>query len=229
MGDMTKRIICVAIGENSTTKSIQEALKVQEIADVIEIRIDYIDCPDIAKICTKIDKPLLFTNRPDWEGGLYKKGEDERVILLQQAVLSHAAYIDLELKSPQKSKDTLLKSTSSATTKLILSSHNFECTPKLEVLVEVVQQMKKDGADIGKLITTAKSEADALNVLQLQQEAKRIDLPLIAFCMGEKGAVTRVSTCDLGGYMTYCSTQCGGGTAPGQIDVVKMNEIFKRF
>ena len=44
--------------------------------------------------------------------------------------------------------------------------------------------MQEQGADIGKIVTTAKDYVDVLHVLSLQEKAAELDFPLIAFCMG---------------------------------------------
>ncbi len=225
---MMNRRICVAIGEENEDHAIslaQEAAK--DLADVVEIRLDYIEKPDIGKFIKSIDCPLLFTNRASWEGGLFSGEEVKRLEQLESSIANGAAYVDLELKSPQSSLKRLQTATNGKPTKLIVSSHDFEKTNSSQGLLDVLTEMKDCGADIGKIITTANDHHDALRVLKLQEEATKIDLPLIAFCMGEQGMITRVATCDLGGYMTYCSI--GSATAPGQINVQNVRKIFSLF
>ena len=66
---------------------------------------------------------------------------------------------------------------------------------------------------------------DVLRVLNLQEEAARMDIPLIAFCMGRPGVISRVATVELGGYMTYCAAHEDEATAPGQLSVAVLRQI----
>lgn len=223
------RRICACIGEENPEKIITLAQKVSGVADVIEIRLDYMTEPDSSRLVEQINTPLLFTNRAKWEGGLFQGAEEERIDWLIKAVEEGAAYVDLELKADKQIHLLLKENVAGHDCQLILSSHDFEKTADYSSLTERISAMKEAGADIGKLITTAKTEKDALSVLKTMEYARQLEFPLIAFCMGGAGAVTRIATCDLGGYMTYCAAEQGAGTAPGQIDAFSMHEIFSRY
>ena len=63
---------------------------------------------------------------------------------------------------------------------------------------------------------------DVLRVLHLQCQAKALGFPLIAFCMGEQGKLSRIITLLLGGYMTYAAPDEQQATAPGQLSVRRL-------
>ena len=225
-----KRKICVSVGEKTSAAALATVASVVG-ADVIEIRLDYLLDGDATLFCEQIATDLLFTCRPDWEGGLFAGDEEERLGALNKAVVSGAAYVDVELEAPESTHQSLLQSIkwNENKTKLILSNHDFKSTPHYDQLVTKVDAMRDKGADIGKLITTAMQQSDVLTIFKIIDYAREINFPLIAFCMGEAGAVSRVSTCDVGGFMTYCSCDGKDVTAPGQISVGQMREIFARF
>lgn len=220
-------LICVAIGKNTVTEAIAAAQIAAVEADVVEIRIDAMVEPEVEPLLSELDHPMLFTCRPDWEGGLYTGPEEERLALLEEAVAHGAAFVDLELKAPDDSFSRLLPKLADSPTRLIVSNHNFEATGSREELLEILKAMKEKGADIGKIITTAHTFSDVLRVLQLQQDARELDLPLIAFCMGRAGVVSRLATLELGGFMTYCAPNDGAGTAPGQITVSNLRRALQ--
>lgn len=220
-------LICVAIGKNTVTEAIAAAQIAAVEADVVEIRIDAMVEPEVEPLLSELDHPMLFTCRPDWEGGLYTGPEEERLALLEEAVAHGAAFVDLELKAPDDSFSRLLPKLADSPTRLIVSNHNFEATGSREELLEILKAMKEKGADIGKIITTAHTFSDVLRVLQLQQDARELDLPLIAFCMGCAGVVSRLATLELGGFMTYCAPNDGAGTAPGQITVSNLRRALQ--
>ncbi len=220
--------ICVAVAREMVDEALTVAEQAASQADVIEIRLDYLRQIQVAPFCAAIKKPLLFTNRPTWEGGQFAGEEDARLAPLLEAVAQEAAYIDLELMSPATSLQRLQKEIEQASTRLIVSWHNFQRTPERPELVAKLKAMQENGAHIGKIVTMAFTFRDVLRVLRLQEDAARMHFPLIAFCMGRSGVISRLATLELGGYMTYCSAGEGGATAPGQLPVAALREILER-
>lgn len=224
--DAIKRI-CVAIGRKNVDDALAAARQVAGLADVIEIRLDTLDEPAIIPFTTGLAQPLLFTHRPVWEGGHYDGPEGDRIALLCEAIYRHAAFVDLELQSPESSYASLRTAIQGSDTQLILSSHNFTLTPSRNELLTILQKIQERGADVAKIITMAHDHHDVLRVLQLQEDAAQMDIPLIAFCMGRAGVVSRLATLELGGFMTYCTVNSDEATAPGQIPVLLMRDLFQ--
>ncbi len=218
--------ICVAVAQKTVSDALMTAELVAPLADVIEIRLDYLQKVDVAAFSLAIKKPLLFTNRPAWEGGRCQTDEDARITPLLEAVEQKAAYIDLELMAPDVSHNRLQSEIRSRETNLILSWHNFKETPTRTELVDNLTMMQDKGADVGKIVTMAHDHHDVLRVLGLQEDAARKNFPLIAFCMGKPGVISRLATAELGGYMTYCSVDGREGTAAGQLTVGTLREIL---
>jgi 3-dehydroquinate dehydratase-1/3-dehydroquinate dehydratase/shikimate dehydrogenase len=218
--------ICVSIGRSSIDDALAIADSVASQADVLEIRLDYLQVPAVSSFINTLQIPLLFTNRPVWEGGEFTGDEEQRMGVLLEAVAENSGYVDLELLAPDDSHQRMRMALQESSTKLILSWHNFKDTPSREELVGRMAMMQDKGADIGKIITTAHGHQDVLRVLQLQEVAEQLGFPLIAFCMGRPGVVSRVATCDLGGYMTYCAVSDEEATAPGQLSVQALREIY---
>lgn len=207
---------------------LDQAEQVAPISDVIEVRLDMLNEISLQPLIETIQAELLFTNRPTWEGGLYSGDEEERIGSLEEAIRLGCSYVDIELQAPEKSRDRLLRAKENTKARLLFSWHNFETTPSADQLSQTLKQMADGGADIGKIITTAHDYHDVLRVLNLQEEAADIDFPLIAFCMGRAGIISRVATLELGGYMTYCAAEEGEATAPGQLSVLALRQIYKR-
>lgn len=218
--------ICVSIGRETIDDALAAADSAAALADVMEIRLDSLAVPAISPFITTLNKPLLFTNRPKWEGGLFDGPEELRIATLVEAVKENCAYVDLELLAPESSHQELLKTLQGSETRLILSWHNFQETPGREELVGRMAMMQDKGADIGKIVTMAHSHHDVLRVLQLQEVAEQLAFPLISFCMGRPGVISRIATVELGGYMTYCAISEDEATAPGQLSLAALYEIY---
>jgi 3-dehydroquinate dehydratase I len=220
--------ICIAVAQETIEEALKVAGRVAFPLDVIEIRLDYLREMHVMPFLAGIKNPLLFTNRPTWEGGRFTGDEDARLVPLLEAVAQEAAYVDLELMAPAQSLKRLQTGMEHASTRLILSWHNFKQTPERPELVDKLKAMQENGAHIGKVVTMASDFHDVLRVLQLQEDAARMNFPLIAFCMGRPGVISRLATLELGGFMTYCSANDGEATAPGQLSAAALREIYKR-
>ncbi len=219
--------ICVSVGGRDLATAVVIARQVASQADVIEIRLDGIANPSLPVFFSSLRCPLLFTNRPTWEGWQHSGSVEERVGLLVEAVSAGAAYVDLELLAPTASLRRLREAVAGTSTRLILSRHDFSATPPLADLLDWVKQMRECGADIGKVVTTAHDHHDVLRVLHLQEDCAALGLPLTAFCMGRIGLISRLATIELGGFMTYCAADGAGTTAPGQITVSEFRKVCK--
>lgn len=223
----TRGKICVSIANKTAEEAIAAAVAVEADADVIEIRLDALSNPVIQPFLTALSKPLLFTNRAAWEGGSCKSNEDKRVELLIEAANSGAAYVDIELRTDQKHQDKLLAEAQKSGTRTIISWHDFSHTPSTQELISIFQLQYRSGADIGKIVTTAHVFQDVLRVLDLQTEAADMQFPLIAFCMGRAGMISRIATLELGGFMSYGAPVSGHKTAPGQLPVSAIHDIMR--
>lgn len=211
--------ICVAVALPDTLSAIKAVQPVLPDVDVVEIRLDAMRQPGIAELCRQIARPLLFTNRAAWEGGACSDTEEERIAPLLAAIKWQAAFVDLELRTDPSLRQRLLDAIRGTATRLIVSHHDFTGTPDAVQLSAILREQARSGAHIGKIVTMAHDHLDVLRVLNLQCEARARNFPLIAFCMGKAGKISRIITLLLGGFMTYAALDAGQATAPGQLTV----------
>ena len=178
------RRLCVSIAAATQAEALTLATESEPVADVIEIRLDSLTNPDIQLFLHSLAKPLLFTNRPTWEGGSWTGEEKERIGLLRKAAETGAAYVDLELNTDSTLAGELIGAARANNCRTIVSWHDFKCTASRQALNEIFQRQCRSGADIGKIVTTARCFQDVFRVLALQELAAELGFPLIAFCMG---------------------------------------------
>lgn len=222
---LRQKYICLSIAEPSLAGALAAARRFEDRADLIEIRLDLLDQPEVQPFLDGLTTPLLFTNRPQWEGGSWQGSEEERIALLVAAVDSGAAYVDIELLAPDESRRQILAAAAAARSKVIVSWHNFTDTPDDGVLADIFRRQRQSGADIGKMVTMAHSYSDSLRVLGLQLLAAHENFPLAAFCMGQAGKISRAATLELGGVLTYAAADRQSCTAPGQLSVDDLRTI----
>lgn len=216
--------ICAAVAAADMGQALELAQACESLADVIEIRLDGLRAPRVEHFIETIRKPLLFTNRPVWEGGAYAGSEKSRLKPLLAAVEAGAAYVDLEFRADSVVRNQLVEQIRnfSSMTLMILSWHDFTGTPSSAELERIFLDMHSSGAQVGKIVTMARSFHDVERILSLQELSFARDFPLISFCMGEQGRLSRVVTLQRGGYMTYAAPDQGEATAPGQLTLTEL-------
>jgi 3-dehydroquinate dehydratase type I len=213
-------MICVSLAEPTCDTLLKRLQQVAAKADMAEVRLDAltdVDSLNFVSLLKDRPCPLIFTTRSSDEGGLFSGSEEDRISLLKKAVSEGADYVDIELRTDPALRDAIVKEVRKAGIKLIISYHDFSCTPAKEKLIEVFDSERRAGADIGKIITMAEGPQDVLKVLSLHFRAMAEGFPLIAFCMGPLGKMSRLACLALGAYLTYASPARGHEAAPGQI------------
>ena len=142
--------------------------------------------------------------------------EDERTEILEE-VADHADYVDIELQTDVKYRSKVIQASKST----IISYHDFQKTPYLNELQEIVKQEKELG-NMAKFAVMPQNMQDTLNVL----EVINMEDNTIGIAMGELGRYTRVVAPLLGSPITYASL--GAESAPGQLDVKDTQEIIDK-
>lgn len=218
--------VCVSIAEKELSQALALAQAAAALADLVEIRLDALATPDFAPFLAHLPKgPLLFTCRPEWEGGGFRGSEEARVALLAAAAAAGAAFVDIELRTADELRTGLIKSVQGCGAQVIVSWHDFKTTASPQALTSILQEQYRSGADWGKIVTTPRDFRDVLRVLALQETAAEIGFPLCAFCMGKIGMISRVATLGLGGAMTYAAPDGGQIAAPGQLPISALRRI----
>ncbi|MBI4303160.1 MAG: type I 3-dehydroquinate dehydratase [Chloroflexi bacterium] len=213
---MRKPKICAAI-TNNDGKAIAE---VEPLVDLFELRIDLVGegWQDIAR---QLKKPWIACNRTPEEGGRWPGIEARRIESLLLAIEMGASMVDIELST--KNLDNVVQVIKKRA-KCLLSFHDLQSTPSLDKMKEIVGRQLKAGADICKVVTTAQKVEDNLAVLRLISESP--EAKLVSFAMGPLGAMSRVLSPLVGGEFTYASIEAGKESAPGQIAVRDLIQIY---
>lgn len=225
--DMTSRgLICVSVAAADAAAVQSAVAPVLELVDVIEMRLDGMADPRIDACVATLHTPILVTNRPHWEGGQWQASEQKRVDLLCQALRAGARYVDIELHAAPVLRQQVIDEAAKVGAQVIISNHDFTATPTSDHLRHTLEQMQTSGADIGKIVTTATGPGDCLRILALQEQAMAAGFPLCAFAMGAAGAISRLATLYMGGFMSYAALTPELATAPGQLSVQELHALL---
>ena len=89
---------------------------------------------------------------------------------------------------------------------------------------EIVQRQLTAGADICKLVTTARSFEDNIATLQIISDFP--ETRVFSFAMGALGFASRILSPLVGGDFIYASIEEGKESAPGQLTVGDLRKIY---
>ncbi len=210
-----------------TAATLEEALKdikdANKKADFIELRLDFLKEVNetvLRELMQHCKKPVIVTYRDKNFGAAVE--QTERMFLLRKAVELGAAFIDLDFDSDRGFIEDF--SRNKGNTKLIVSHHDFEETPALQQLMQLLAEMAALQCDVLKVVTFANTQRDNETILALLHAAKPLGKPMIAFCMGPKGIKSRIRCIKAGAMLTFASLGKGKESAEGQLGVEEMRK-----
>jgi 3-dehydroquinate dehydratase type I len=247
-------VICIPIMGKAPAAALSAIEKSAPHCDMIELRMDLIPNGNLRAL---IDKgrdvspavKVLVTNRSAAQGGkallkiktsrrdgrtgpidgVIPDNEIQRVEVLKDAVALGCDFVDCELDTTEELRHELLSMIRvlQYRTKLIVSDHDFIKTPSLTLLKKRLHECANAGADVVKIVTYARQPEDNLRILELIAYARKEGLNIAAFCMGAHGMVSRIMASLLGSCITYASLRRGLESAPGQLTVKEIKNIFR--
>jgi 3-dehydroquinate dehydratase type I len=218
--------ICVSF----LPKTIAEALRLIEKAeeanvDLIEVRLDCLENQrGLADLAAHGKTPKIATNMPRSCQGKFSGTEAERQQTLRSAAKNGFEYVDVELSTPQL-KD-FVKEMNELGAKPIVSFHEFNGSLSSSELNSILEREISSGADVCKIVTTAKRIEDNLTILNFTSAASN-KTKLVGFCMGELGKVSRLLSPLFGGFFTFASLERGSETASGQMTIQEMKAAYE--
>jgi 3-dehydroquinate dehydratase type I len=211
-------------------KTATEALRLVEKAesahaDLIEVRLDCFKAYNaLGDVAAHGKTPKIATNKLHSCGGKFSGTETEQLQLLLNAAKNGIEYVDVEL-SNSKLKETV-EELKLLNVKPIVSFHDFAATPSLSELNNVLEREIASGADVCKIVTTAKRIEDNLTLLDFTSTASS-KAKIVCFAMGELGRVSRLLSPLFGGYFTFASLERGSETAAGQMTIQEMKSAYE--
>ncbi|MHC4551919.1 MAG: shikimate dehydrogenase [Planctomycetota bacterium] len=205
---------------------------VEQGAEAIEIRTDALNdlhpesIQSLVETAKKTRLPVIVTCRDEAEGGVKETEFSVRLSVLREAVIAGADFIDVEYENfKHPDVHSVLKAILEQypTAQLILSKHNFKGPfEDLNIIYESMLGIYPEA--IPKIVYKARHINDCFAAFDLLKEA---DCPAIAFAMGPAGQISRVLAKKFGGFLTFACLDDGSQTAPGQISVTQMKQIYR--
>lgn len=208
-------MVCLSIADVTA----DEAVSILEKVELAELRLDRIDFKrkDLERLFTTKAGTIVTCRRSE------KMSEDERRDIIIEAIEKGASMVDVEVENSDDFKDDIIKSAKKNKCTAIVSCHDYEKTPVMRELEQILNWCFESGADIAKIACQANSKEDAARLLALYSFGR----PLISIGMGDAGKITRIAAPLLGAPFTYASAEDAKKTAPGQIEAEKIEAIIK--
>lgn len=215
---------CVTLAESSPAKLSSLLKTTLKRSDYVEIRFDFMEPNKVPIALNLVKKHLnrcVCTLRPKSEGGKFSGNEKNRMSILKLIAEYNPHLLDVEYNTLRKNK-SLYQYLKKTKTNLLISWHDFVKTPNISYLKTMEKKMVKFSKNI-KIVTTARSIKDTLNILSLYKSQSKTNL--IAFAMGDYGRMSRILCTQLGSPYTYVSL--GKPVAPGQFGLDEIKSIFE--
>lgn len=218
--------ICVSILPKNTVEATDLIGRAEAAgADFVELRLDCLEEPrglsDLPK-CTKL--PLIATNKLQSEGGFFVGSEAERQQTLLDAARAGFAFVDVDFSSALRAQ-TIAK-LKELNQKIVVSYHKFDGVLDVSSLGRVLDEEISIGADICKIVLTAKQIEDNLPILSFVSFASA-KAKLVCFCMGKQGKLSRFLSPVFGAFFTFAALETGSQTAAGQMSIKDMKTAYK--
>jgi 3-dehydroquinate dehydratase / shikimate dehydrogenase len=233
--------LCVPIMVRSVPQAASQAARAAELgADYVEYRLDEVGpdrLADVSELVSRSALPCIATCRAEEEGGLSDLSPLQRLEVLTVAVAAGARYVDFELacvqKDPHVRNAVFALAGPEAVSKaelgpragercgLILSAHDFFGRPnKLTGIVADMQTLPCDVAKVAWMARTVRDNLEAFELIRLSTK------PMIALCMGEAGLMSRVLAGKAGAWLTFAALSAEGNTAPGQVTLADLMDLY---
>jgi 3-dehydroquinate dehydratase type I len=218
--------ICVSIQPKTTPEALKLIEKAEAAgADLVEVRLDGLkrveNLSDLAKH-GKASK--IATNMPASLRGKFRGTQTEQKQTLLNAAKSGFDYVDIDVSTSNLKGFTTEAREHGA--KMIVSFHDFSSSLSIADLNGVLEREIAGGADVCKIVTTAKRVEDNLTMLNfVAVVCKKTDV--VCFAMGDIGKVSRLLSPLFGSFLTFAALERGSETAPGQLTIKEMRTTYK--
>jgi 3-dehydroquinate dehydratase/shikimate dehydrogenase len=225
--------LCVAIQAGSPAELMERAEAALADSKFLELRLDSLPKPLAALPKVKEfldshrDATVIATCRRKQFGGSFDGALRAELEVLTKAAEAGCQIVDLEVESAEEAAprqlDQLRAHLRAAGTALLVSFHDFTRTKGLEQAAERIEAFRPEFV---KVVATAKSLTDNLAMLKLIEERSR-STHVVGISMGEEGVVSRILGLRAGASFTFASLDDGIETAPGQVSVRALRNLYR--
>ncbi|MBT60274.1 MAG: hypothetical protein CMA63_01810 [Euryarchaeota archaeon] len=158
----------------------------------------------IASLKEGISLPVVFSVRSVRDGGYFAGDEEQRLAILEAAIQSDVAWIDLEMSIDDSNRSSLMKAAKAANCHIIASQHDTNGTPSAAEIMEFVRS-NGDNGDMVKFCGTVNDHQDALQIVNAANELTGEDHCYSVMALGNGGDWARIHAPIMGQHMVYAT------------------------
>jgi 3-dehydroquinate dehydratase / shikimate dehydrogenase len=225
--------LCVAIQGDTAAELWERASTAGAETRFVEFRLDTLAKPATAIVGLKDflsrrrDITAIATCRRKQNGGHFAGALTAELDILTKAAEAGCQIVDLEVESAEECKAAQLArfrdSLKAVGAALLISFHDFTRTKGLEQAADRIAAFEPDYV---KVVSTARALADNLAVLKVIED-RSLSSHVVGIAMGEEGLLSRVLGPRAGATFTFASPDDGEGTAPGQVSVHTLLDLYR--
>lgn len=208
--------ICVSVCAATADEFNSKAREAAGLADLTELRFDCLAENEFERVEVAFDERIILTFRPKEQGGAREISLEDRHDFWNSAAEFSGA--DLE-------EDMIENAMFRGFSPKICSFHDLSGSPSN--LSEIFERLASTGTDVVKIAILADDITDGIGVWKLLELAQVQNRRVIPIAMGEAGKWTRILGLAHGAFLTYASMEPGSETAPGQLTVDALREIYR--
>ncbi|HWA95829.1 MAG TPA: shikimate dehydrogenase [Terracidiphilus sp.] len=221
--------LCIAVQAHMPGELIARAEAALNDSHFMELRLDFLAKPHTVLprikhfLADHREATVIATCRRKQNGGNFTGSLAAELEILEGAAAAGCQIVDLEIESAEAAKSAQLKSLRASGAALLISFHDFSRTKGLAQAADRIQEFDPDYV---KVVSTARSLADNLAVLQLIED-RSLASHIVSIAMGEEGILSRVLGPRAGGAFTFASQTEETETAPGQLSARTLLDVYR--
>ena len=207
--------VCVSVCSETVADLLARLRESDSQADIIELRLDCLASEQLDRFVAPTGR-FILTLRPRSQGGHSELSPGDRKRFWSSVGIGSGADMEADVIDIEASRNFH---------PLICSFHNF--TSEAGDLIDYYDEISSSAASVLKIAVSAPDATDAIAVWKLLERAKHDGRGMVPVAMGEAGKWTRILGLAHGAYLTYAAPGYGNETAPGQISVDELLNVFR--
>lgn len=209
-------MICVTVTPTSRKLAKVDLLNASRFGDIIELCLDHLAKePDVKELLEGINKPIIVSCRRQEDGGKWEGSEEQRIMLLRQAIVAGPAYIELDL-------DTAPKIPRFGKVQRVISFTRLD-RPELDI-DRIFDEAATANADVVKFTWPTPTIDDAWPLLLAVSQKRR--LPIVGMGLGKAELTFSLLGQKYGSPWVYAALEKGMESHPGQATVFDLIEQY---
>ncbi|MEZ6066613.1 MAG: type I 3-dehydroquinate dehydratase [Planctomycetaceae bacterium] len=209
-------MICITVTPTSRTLAKVDLLNAARQGDIIELCLDHLSKePDIPDLLSAVSKPVIISCRRPQDGGQWKGTEDQRLLLLRQAIVAGPAYVELDLDIAPRIPRFGSVQRVICFTRMDRPEHDIDA---------IFDEAATHHADVVKFTWPTPTLDAAWPLLAAVSQKRR--LPIVGMGLGRPELTFSLLGRKFGSPWIYAALEQGMQTHPGQATVFELDEVY---